>query len=158
MDANDIFFSYSHKDRERIEPIINGFKKNGWTVFYDVDIGPNEDWQKIIEARLQTMYAVIVAWSKNSLASDWVKYEATAAANRNRLFSIQLDAELELPELFNKRKPVDFTQWTQDPGDPMIRYVLGPLEDLWTYDNDMALIKDLKVMHALKLRRPSATS
>lgn len=157
MKATDIFFSYSRKDLDRIEPIIGAFKKHGWEVFYDRDIDAGADWRQVIEDRLQTMYAVIVAWSTHSLGSPWVKFEATAAAKRDRLFSIQLDTGLKLPKAFRDRQAVDFSRWKGDANDPIFKHVLDPLEGLWTLDNGMALIRDLKVSRPLKLRSQSSS-
>jgi hypothetical protein len=153
MKATDIFFSYAHKDRDRIKPIIQAFTEWEWDVFYDREIDAGQDWEQVIEDRLQTMYAVIVAWSIHSIKSPWVIREATAGLERERLFSIKLDSEIELPEAFQKFQAADLSDWTGDPKDPIFKHIIRPLENQWTRDNDMALIRKLKIRPPLKLRK-----
>jgi hypothetical protein len=152
MNPTDIFFSYSHIDHDRVKPIIEAFKTWGWEVFYDREIDSGEDWEQVLEDRLQRMYAVIVAWSIHSIESRWVLREAKAGLQRNRLFSIKLDPRIELPDEFKKVQAVDFTGWSHDAKDAVFKHVLNPLENLWTSDNGMALIRTIKVSRPLQLR------
>lgn len=70
----DIFLSYSTKDRERLQPLVSALEARGWTVFWDHrSIKVSEDWHDVISAAIQQSKCVIVAWSVDSVTSQWVK-------------------------------------------------------------------------------------
>ena len=45
-----IFISYSHKDSEKVFPVISIMKKNGYRVWYDKNINPGRKWDQYIES------------------------------------------------------------------------------------------------------------
>ena len=68
----DIFFSYAHEDLERIRPIVAALESQGWTVFWDRRIPAGQTWRSYIGKALDEGKCMIVAWSRDSINSDWV--------------------------------------------------------------------------------------
>jgi hypothetical protein len=91
MSDCDIFVSYAHEDRERIQQFVHALEAEGWSVFWDRTLPPGESWRSYIGTRLAAAPVVIVAWSKHSVESDWVGQEAEHAAKRRALVPVLLD-------------------------------------------------------------------
>ena len=48
-------------------------------------------YDQVIEQELNAAHCVLVLWSKDSVVSRWVKTEASAAADKERLVPVLLD-------------------------------------------------------------------
>ena len=92
MDTYDIFVSYSHEDRARVQSLVSALTAEGWKVFWDRTIPPGESWRTYIGGPLAQAPAVIVCWSRQSIDSDWVTQEADDAAKRKTLIPVMIDA------------------------------------------------------------------
>jgi hypothetical protein len=106
----DIFISYSSEDRERaalLARVLDGF---GWTVWWDRQIIIGQVFDHAIEHELNNAKSVIVLWSKHSIASEWVKNEATVAAERCVLLPAMLE-HVKLPLEFRRKQTADLTDW-----------------------------------------------
>ena len=110
----DIFFSYADLDRARVEPLIEALKAQGWTVWLDTDLLAGERLQPAIRAALDGARCVVVAWSKLSMASDWVLDEADVARRKSKLIPIWLDSEDNVPLGFRGIIARDFSKWAGD--------------------------------------------
>jgi uncharacterized membrane protein YhaH (DUF805 family) len=64
----------------------------GWSVFWDRQILPGQQWSSLIEQKLNAAKAVLVVWSRSSVQSEWVKAEAMAARDRGILVPVRIDA------------------------------------------------------------------
>jgi len=106
----DIFVSYAREDENRITSICKLLEENGWSVFWDRRIPAGKTWHTNIETELETARCVIVAWSRHSIASDWVIEEAGAAKERQVLVPIKLD-DVKPPFGFRHIQAADLTKW-----------------------------------------------
>src|SRR5262249_34187877 len=88
----DIFLSYSSKDREKVRPIRDALAAAGYDVFWDQEVPTGVNWNKWIMDHLGRSRLVVVAWSKNSAASDNVIHEATIAREDGKLAPCLLEA------------------------------------------------------------------
>src|SRR2546430_1736661 len=88
---NDIFFSYSSKDRERVRNIHDALVDRGFTVFWDQKVPAGTDWDTWIRSQLNESKCAIVIWSLNSVVSDNVRHEATIAKLQNKLVPVLLE-------------------------------------------------------------------
>lgn len=108
---NDIFLSYSTKDRGRLKPLFEALQRQGWSVFWDhSSIHTGENWHRKIGEAISNSRCVIVVWSKHSILSEWVLEEAHMAKSRDVLLPIRID-EVEPPFGFSLRQAGDFTRW-----------------------------------------------
>ncbi len=123
----DIFISYSHEDREQIALLAETLTAHGFSVWWDADnqrgIKTGEDFDIKIEDELEASAAVIVAWSKTSRRSAYVRGEARAAERLNKLVPISLD-DSHLPYQFSSTHTEDFNGWQGQTDDGWQRLVL----------------------------------
>lgn len=110
----DIFISYCSKDREVARKISAAITARGHSVWWDRDIVAGESFDQVIEHELESARAVIVVWTPDSVASEWVKNEASSAAERDVLLPVSLGAG-KLPLEFRRRQAADLNGWDGDP-------------------------------------------
>jgi TIR domain len=75
----DIFISYSRPNRALTERLAKALESMGFTVWWDAEIVGGEEFKHEILEALRQARAAIIVWTKASLESDWVKYEAGRA-------------------------------------------------------------------------------
>jgi endonuclease G len=106
----DVFLSYTHADEDRARPIARLLEAEGWTVWWDRGIEPGKPWQPELEVELANCRAIVVLWSRTSVASEWVCREARAGHAKNALVPILLDQGAFPPE-FAAVQAADLSQW-----------------------------------------------
>ena len=94
----DIFVSYSRTDKATVAPLVAALEAQGWSVWWDPEITPGDEFDKLIGAELENAHAVVVVWSPASVESRWVKGEARDAADRGVLVPVRVE---------NARLPID---------------------------------------------------
>ena len=87
----DIFFSYSSKDRDRVEAAHKALTERGFDVFWDLQVPAGIDWDRWIHARLEQSRCVIVFWTANAAASRNVRHEVAIAAEDGKLLQVMLE-------------------------------------------------------------------
>lgn len=109
----DIFISYAHEDRARIERLSAALEAEGLSVWWDRHIAGGAEFTSECEARLNAAKAVLVAWSKASVASAWVCDEASHGRDRGILAPITIDGVA--PRLgFRSFLTIDLSAWRGD--------------------------------------------
>jgi len=111
-----IFVSYSRSDREDVLPIINALSERGHLVWWDGLLEGGDRFSQITENALETSDVVLVAWTKTSINSDWVRDEATRGRDRRCMLSVSLDGT-EPPLGFRQVQYIDLS----GRGDPTKR-------------------------------------
>ncbi len=117
----DIFLSYSSNDRDRLAQLVDVFQQQGWRVFWDHQSVPvGKTYAQYIEDGLRDSTCVVVAWSENSVKSEWVREEANKAKKRGVMLPIRLDKN-DPPFGFSEYQAADFSQWQGDPQAPVFK-------------------------------------
>ncbi|MFY9259421.1 MAG: TIR domain-containing protein [Gallionella sp.] len=125
----DIFLSYSTADRERVRPLYDALKQQGWTVFWDhASIQMGAKWQKIITEELNACGCVMVVWTQNSLKSDYVLDESRHAKQREVLLPLSFD-DTKPPLGFGGVQTLDITDWDNKTDHPKFAAISRPLLD-----------------------------
>ena len=106
----DVFVSYAHEDRTRIEPLVARFEAEGWSVWWDRDITPGEQFSQTIDTAIQSASCIVVAWSRASLKSSWVHNEALEGLDRGVLVPVALDV-IRTPVAFRQSQAALLTKW-----------------------------------------------
>jgi hypothetical protein len=88
----DIFMSYAREDEVRIRQLTHVLEELGWTVFWDRRIPAGQTWRSHLGQELSHAGCVIVAWSRYSIASQWVIEEADEGRQRGVLVPVLLEA------------------------------------------------------------------
>lgn len=113
----DIFLSYSRGDRARVARLVTLLESQGYSVWWDSRIGGGEQWDTVIERQIDSASCVVVAWSKESVQSRWVRIEANVGQERGALIPVLLD-RVDPPLSFRLTQAVDLVDWTGQPESP----------------------------------------
>ena len=89
------------------------FIDEGFTVWWDAVLHSGETFDEVIEQRLRDAAAVVVLWSPRSVASRWVRAEATQADRRNKLAPAIIEP-CDRPIIFELTHAADLCEWTGD--------------------------------------------
>jgi cation transport ATPase len=114
---DDIFISYASEDRPRVEPLVKALEAQGWSVFWDRTIPVGKTWRQVIGAALENARSVIVAWSRESIKSEWVQEEADRGRIRNILIPILIDDVIP-PLGFGAIQAADLKNWDPAQSSP----------------------------------------
>lgn len=128
---NDIFVSYANGDRAVAQKLADALEALGWSVWWDREIPFGKPFDQVIEEELNAARCVIVLWSRESVRSRWVKTEAGAAADRDRLMPVLIE-DVQIPLEFKRIQTAMLQEWNGDPDFPeyarlvsSIRQMLG---------------------------------
>jgi hypothetical protein len=108
---SDIFISYSSADRDRAALLAHALQARGWSVWWDRTIPPGRQFDEVIEEALDAARCVVVLWSKASIASSWVKNEASEAMRRKALIPALIDDQVRIPLEFRRLQAADLSRW-----------------------------------------------
>jgi hypothetical protein len=117
LSGTDIFISYSREDRPSARQFATCFADEGYSVWWDNALHSGETFDEVIEKQLKESKAVVVLWSPRSVASRWVRAEATLADRRNKLCPAIIEA-CDRPIAFELTHTADLSGWTGDTEDP----------------------------------------
>ena len=101
----------------------------GFSVWWDASLRSGETFDEVIERNLRDAKAVIVLWSPRSVASRWVRAEATLADRRDKLAPAIIEP-CDLPIIFELKHASDLCGWTGDVSDPRWRSFVSDLQGL----------------------------
>jgi adenylate cyclase len=123
----DIFVSYSRLDRGRVTPLVAALEAEGWSVWWDPEISPGEEFDSLISSELEGAKALIVVWTPKSVDSRWVRGEARDAADRGLLFPVRFE-NAKLPIDFRAVHTTDLDDWAEDRQSAAFRSLCKALE------------------------------
>lgn len=90
LDAmSDIFISYSKADHSLALKLSAFLEAEGWSVWYDRNLGAADLYRDEIMNQLAAARAVITIWTPNSIKSDWVRSEAGRAKADGKLIPVK---------------------------------------------------------------------
>src|SRR5512139_2998129 len=112
----DVFVSYARQDAEAARRFADAFRDAGCSVWWDDELRSGEVFDESIERALREAKAVVVLWSKSSVASRWVRAEATLADRSRTLVPVTIEP-CERPIIFELTHTADLTRWRGDPAD-----------------------------------------
>jgi adenylate cyclase len=122
----DVFVSYARSDKARVAPLVAAIEAKGWSVWWDPEIAPGQEFDDQIEAEIAAALAVIVVWTPASVASRWVRGEAREAAERNILVPVRFD-QARLPMDVRAIHTTDLDGWGENPASPQAQEFLRAL-------------------------------
>jgi TolB-like protein/tetratricopeptide (TPR) repeat protein len=123
---SDVFVSYKAEDRRRVKPLVDALEADGYSVWWDAQIGGGAQWRHMIEAELNAAKCVLVAWSRRSVGVEgtFVQDEATRAQERHVYIPVLLD-KVHLPLGFGEMQALPLTGWKGDRSDPHYQAILS---------------------------------
>lgn len=117
---HDIFLSYAKKDKHHAQTIANALEKEGFDVWWDIDIPTGKTFDSVIEKAIDDTKCVIVLWSKHSITSEWVHTEAAEGKERNILVPVRIE-DVEIPLAFKRRQTANLINWNKKQTDPLFK-------------------------------------
>jgi hypothetical protein len=109
--VSDIFLSYSKEDRGFVERLSAAFESMGWSVWWDHNLEPGQDFSGQIETQIDAARLVVVLWSRSSVQKDFVKNEARAGNARKALFPALIERDVVIPIDFNHLQAPSLIGW-----------------------------------------------
>ena len=129
MSVTDIFLSYARQDRASARIFAECLGEEGFRVWWDASLHSGETFDEVIEQRLRDAKAVVVLWSPRSVASRWVRAEATLADRRNKLVPAIIET-CDRPIVFELTHTAELSEWHGDRSDPRWRTFVEDLDRL----------------------------
>ena len=126
----DLFVSYARADRERVGPLVTALEGEGWSVWWDPEIGAGQEFDRLIAEELRRARAAVVVWTPTSVNSRWVRGEAREAADRGILAPVRFE-NADLPLDLRAIHTTDFDGWRDDPGGPAFRQLAQAIRRLF---------------------------
>ncbi|MGN6513711.1 MAG: TIR domain-containing protein [Lysobacteraceae bacterium] len=125
----DVFVSYCRRDRPRVAPLVRAVEARGWSVWWDREIAPGQEFDRLIARQLDAAAAVLVVWTPESVESRWVRGEARAGAERGVLVPVRFD-HADLPIDVRSLHTIDLDDGAIDGDSMPVREVLDALGTL----------------------------
>jgi hypothetical protein len=125
----DIFISYCRQDRPSARLFAEAFAEEGFSVWWDAVMHSGETFDEVIERNLRASKAVVVLWSPRSVASRWVRAEATQADRANKLVPVIIEP-CERPIIFELTHTADLPDWQGDRSDGSWQSLVNDLRRL----------------------------
>jgi hypothetical protein len=125
----DIFVSYAHEERTIASRLAARLVDEGWTVFWDRQLVPGDEWEQRIQREAMQARCVVALWSAASVVSPEVRKEATIGWNR-RVLVPAFAAAVDPPEEFRGIHASNLVEWdgTSDtPGVADLIYAIACL-------------------------------
>lgn len=122
-----IFLSYAREDRRVAEMIARVLGSAGHSVWWDRRIDGGDEFSNEIEAELDRSDVVLVAWSKYSVKSRWVRDEAAVGGDRGILVPVSIDGSSP-PMGFRQFHTLDLALWKAGKRDQQTVELLHSVE------------------------------
>ena len=122
-----IFLSYAREDRAFAENLARVLEDADHSVWWDRHIDRGEEFSAEIEAELDKCDAVLVAWSRQSVKSRWVRDEAAVGGDTGRLVPVSVDGSLP-PMGFRQFHSLDLAGWKGGKRDERTGQLLHAIE------------------------------
>ena len=127
----DVFVSYARNDKARVAPLVAAIEAKGWSVWWDPEITPGQQFDDQIDAEINAALAVLVVWTPTSVASRWVRGEAREAAERGILVPVRFE-QARLPMDVRAIHTTDVDDWGGNAASPPAQEFLRALGALIT--------------------------
>lgn len=108
--VNHVFISYASEDRAAAARLADVLARQGFRVWWDRRLVPGQAYDHAIETALDAASCVVVLWSRHAVASEWVRNEAGAGAERDVLVPVWLE-DVKPPLEFRRRHTLSLVGW-----------------------------------------------
>ena len=109
-----VFLSYARPDQAQAAKLAQALEARGLDVWWDALIEGGAAFTESIESALDGADAVVVAWSRASVGSDWVRDEAAKGRDQRKLVPVSFDGT-EPPLGFRQYQSINLSRWQGNP-------------------------------------------
>ncbi|MET0511491.1 MAG: toll/interleukin-1 receptor domain-containing protein [Thermoleophilaceae bacterium] len=121
----DIFVSYASVDREIARCLAGRLEQEGWSVWWDRQLVPGDQFSRFIQTELHAAGTAVVLWSSASVESEWVEIEAGYAHKHNKLVPVLIeDVGERIPLEFGRLHAANLIGWGGAGDDPELRSLI----------------------------------
>lgn len=99
-DIVDVFISYARADSAIAADLAGKLETSGIAAWYDQRIEADAQFDRVISDQITAAKIVLAIWSPNSVGSKWVRAEALAGFNADKLMQVRFGG-CEIPTPFN---------------------------------------------------------
>ena len=114
----EVFISYAREDCDPVERLVGALAAAGVDCWWDRQLCAGIRFAEDIEANLRAAKAVVVIWTRHSVASNWVVDEACVGRDTGRLVPITFD-RTPPPLGFRQYHVIDFSPWLDGDSRPV---------------------------------------
>ena len=125
----DVFLSYARGNLKAAQRIAAHLESCGYSLWFDESLPAHRAFSEVIEEQLEAARSVVVLWSGEAVASQWVRSEANRGRENGRLVQVRLD-DARLPMPFDQIQCADLHDWNGDTAAPAWRCVTDSIADL----------------------------
>lgn len=122
----DIYVAYAREDRERVIPLADMLREQGWDVWLDTS-APSLDANPSADLQLTRAGAILAFWSEHARRSEHVRSEAATGLYKNKLVQVRLEGGAP-PRPFDQVDAVDMTRGS-GPESPEWRRLVSMLRN-----------------------------
>jgi hypothetical protein len=134
----DIFLSYSRKDFASVRPLVEALEKRHWTVYWDRHLEPGGEWPEELKREVERACCVVVAWSKTSVDSSWVRQEAESGRRRKVLIPVRL-TNVAPPSGYEDLHAADLEGWDGTLGAAELERLVAAIRKLCGARGDVSI-------------------
>jgi hypothetical protein len=124
----DVFVSYSHEDAEIIRCLAENIDVDGFETWWDRKLIPGQEFDREIEKNVSNSKCVVVAWSKHSVDSRWVRAEASEALAQKKIVPAQI-GDCSIPIEFRHIQVAYLAGWNGDRSNYEYRQLLSGIRN-----------------------------
>ena len=125
----DVFISYARSTEPQARLVAEALRALGYEVWRDDELPAHRSYAEVIAERLAAAKAVVVIWSAEAAASEWVQSEADHARSARKLVQLSVDGA-QPPMPFDRIQCADLAAWSGDPAAPGWQKVVASVEAL----------------------------
>jgi len=125
----DVFLSYARGNASDARRIATLLRSHGFSLWFDESLPAHRAFCDVIEEELEAASAVLVLWSNEAVASQWVRSEANRGREKQRLVQVRLD-QARLPMPFDQIQCADLGNWSGELDAAAWRAVVGSISEL----------------------------
>ena len=124
----EVFLSYNREDQAIAALYAERIADAGFTVWWDSHLKTGEAYDEVTESALRGARAVVVLWSPRSVASRWVRAEATLADRCKTFVPVTIEP-CERPIMFELTQTPDLSHWSGAHDDGPFQAFLNDLRE-----------------------------
>lgn len=121
-----VFLSYARADIKKAKRLADALTSAGHSVWWDFQIDGGARFGDAIDSALTDADGVIVLWSRKSIQSSWVRDEAAAGRDTNRLIPILIDP-VDPPLGFRQYQSISLVDWSGRGHPPSMARILSAI-------------------------------
>jgi adenylate cyclase len=138
---SEVFISYARSTEAQAQRIGAALAALGYAVWRDDALPAHRAYAQVIEERLKEAKAVVVVWSAEAVASQWVRAEADMAREAGKLVQLSIDGVIP-PLPFNQIQCADLNGWAGEADAAGWRKIVSGVGELVGERQPMAMTLD----------------